>query len=139
MKPRAGEKNHFVQTMLPRGGGPETMKLLFYRRKSIYIFYTFIQFPLKSSNLSSVGKVPPFKDFSHLPTRIIFLKILRDFKEFRTYLAPSPVSQPGCVVFRVLRKPRGDKQLLGKSCPCESDRASRRPPPPQFHRALGSS
>lgn len=53
------------------------------------------------------------------------MKILRDFKEFRTSLAPSSVSQPGCVVFSVLRKPRGDKRLLGKSCPCESDRAPR--------------
>lgn len=72
MQSRAEEENHCVWVMQPRGGRPEAIKLKFYRKKIFTYFYTFIQFPLKSSNLSSTGNVPPFRDFAHLPTRIIF-------------------------------------------------------------------
>lgn len=53
--------------------------------------------------------------------------MLRDFKEFKTYLASSPHIRPsqGSVVFRTTRNPPRHKQQLGKSCPAHPEKVKR--------------
>lgn len=52
--------------------------------------------------------------------------MLRDFKEFKTYVASSPHIPPqGSVVFRALRNPPRHKQQLGKSCPAHPEKVKR--------------
>lgn len=53
--------------------------------------------------------------------------MLRDFKEFKTYLASSPHIPPsqGSVVFRAPRNPLRHKQQLGKSCPAHPEKVKR--------------
>ena len=53
--------------------------------------------------------------------------MLRDFKEFKTYLASSPHIRPsqGSVVFRAPRNPLRHKQQLGKSCPAHPEKVKR--------------
>lgn len=116
MKPSVGEKNHFIQFMRTVEERPETIKLLFYRRKkSIFTyFYTFIQFPLKNSNLSSGGNAPPFKELLTPTHQDYVLKILKRFQRIQNLSGLLPCIPARMCCFQ------GAEKAPGKSYPCDS-------------------